>query len=485
LAVFGPLAGSMLHRFATSDAAAPTGTVFESFSVFVTTIGVDPAAVAGTTMTRLPAPFWTVCTAVYLAIACALIVRTLHDLAAARRLARADVPVDDVRRARLDAAIRLAGVPRDRVRVCDENVIPSLVGTTRPRIVLPSRLLDALDADELAAVLLHEEMHRRNRDAALSVAQRVASALVFFFPLLGPMQRRLREAAELRCDEDAINAGADPSAYVRALAGTIRLGLEPSPAPAALGDGNLSLIGKRLARLAEPRRSETMIKHRVAIVAAAIVLVAGVVFPVTPAKRLAGLGPPIAELDGLWNGSLPVSLAFEKTPAAKVLEAIAKAGTINVTVVGRQDCCPVTVVLADVPLRQALEAVAAQIDLHYEVVDNHSLRVTLPSPRVPTADIVMPELLTKVEPVYPKDAREARIGGKVILQAVIREDGTVGDVQVLSNDSGLPSLAESAATAVSQRVYRPATKDGKPVSIYFTIRVDFRLGTDDDKDVIE
>jgi TonB family protein len=58
---------------------------------------------------------------------------------------------------------------------------------------------------------------------------------------------------------------------------------------------------------------------------------------------------------------------------------------------------------------------------------------------------------------------------------VIREDGTVGNVQVLSNDSGFPSLAESATNAVRQRVYRPAVKDGKPVSIYFTVRVDFRL----------
>jgi Zn-dependent protease with chaperone function len=53
------------------------------------------------------------------------------------------------------------------------------------------RLLDALEVDELTAVLLHEEMHRRNADPAIAVAQRLASSLLLFFPLLAPLQRRL------------------------------------------------------------------------------------------------------------------------------------------------------------------------------------------------------------------------------------------------------------------------------------------------------
>ena len=64
--------------------------------------------------------------------------------------------------------------------------------------------LDALEVDELTAVLLHEEMHRRHADPAIAVAQRLASSLLFSFPLLAPLQRRLREAAELRRDEDAL-----------------------------------------------------------------------------------------------------------------------------------------------------------------------------------------------------------------------------------------------------------------------------------------
>jgi TonB family protein len=299
--------------------------------------------------------------------------------------------------------------------------------------------------------------------------------LFFFFPLLAPLQRRLRQSAELRCDEDALRAGAEPQAYVRALARTIQLGLDPSPAPAALGDGSPSIVAQRLAKLREPWRTEIMTKHRVAIGVAAAILAAGVFLPVAPAKVIAGTEPVIPELDRLWNRNQRISLQFENVSAAKVLDAIASAGKLHVAMAGPEDCCLVSIAVTDVPLRRALEVLAAQTNLHYEVVNADSLRVSLPQPLIPSGDVTMPELLTKVEPVYPHDARDARAGGKVILQAVIREDGTVGDVQVLAHAEGWPSLDEAAIAAVRQRTYRPGMKDGHPVSIYFTIRVDFSL----------
>ena len=476
LTLFGPLVGAALQRALVSSAASTQGNRPAGYDVIMTVFGAESASTASTAINWLPAPFWTVSTLAYLAIACWLIVRTSRDLMAALRLARVAVPVSGERQARLESAIRLAGLPSDRVIVSDSNLIPAVVGTLRPRIVLPVRLLDALEVDELTAVLLHEEMHRRNADPAIATVQRLASSLLFFFPLLAPLQRRLREAAELRCDEDALRAGAEPQAYVRALARTIRLGLDPSPAPAALGDGNPSIVARRLAKLREPWRTKTMTRHRVAIALAATILAAGVLFPLTPAKVTPGTEPDIPELDRLWNRDQRISLQFENVSAAKVLDAIATAGNIHVVMDGPEDCCLVTLSLAEVSLRRALESLAAQVELRYRVVNSDTLHVWLPEPLVPGGDgITMPELLSKVEPVYPHDARDARAEGKVILQAVIREDGTVGNVEVLTHAEGWPSLDEAAIAAVRQRKYRPGLKDGRPVSIYFTIRIDFRL----------
>jgi len=475
LAVFGPLVAAALQWALAGGAISPDGDGLAGFRVLVTVIGADRAAVAPGAVDRLPAPFFTLCTLAYLAIAYWLIVRTTRDVIAARRLARVAVAVDGDRKSRLESAIAQSGVARDRVIVSDSNLIPAVVGTVHPRIVLPVRLLDALDADELTAVLLHEEMHRRNADPAIAVVQRLASSLLFFFPLLAPLQRRLREAAELRCDEDALRAGAEPRAYASALARTIRLGLDPSPAPSALGDGNPSLLARRLANLREPWRIKTMTKHRVAIAVASAILAAGFFLPVAPAKIIAGTEPVIPELDRLWSRNQPVSLQLANVSAATALNAIAAAGKLHVNMAGHEDCCLVNLSLTDVPLRRALEMLAAQTGARYQVVSSDSLRVWLPEPLLPTGDVVMPVILTKVDPVYPRDARDARAGGKVILQAVIREDGTVGDVEVLAHAEGWPSLDEAAIASVRQRTYRPALKNGHPVSIYFTIRIDFKL----------
>jgi hypothetical protein len=86
----------------------------------------------------------------------------------------------------------------------------------------------------------------------------------------------------------------------------------------------------------------------------------------------------------------------------------------------------------------------------------------------PTGDAVLPVLMVGVEPEYPKGVR---IGGNVILQAVIGVDGGVRDVSVLTSSN--PILNNPSIEAVSQRLYWPAHLDGKPVPIYFTIRVDF------------
>lgn len=288
LALFGPWAGAAL-RLAGAHGAASMGEL-PGFQILVRVIGADRASASSSLAERLPPPFWIVCTALYAGIACVLLLRTGRDLAAARRLAQCSVPLSGYRAARLASALTQAGLPGDRVVVSGSNSIPAVVGTLRPRIVLPLRLLDELDEDELAAVLLHEEMHRRHADPAIALVQRLTTCLLFYFPLLAPLQRRLREAAELRCDEGALRAGAQPAAYARALARTVHLALDPSPAPAALGDGSPSLVARRIDRLQEPERIRMRTKHRIAMGFAVALLAAGIFLPVTPHGLMAGTG---------------------------------------------------------------------------------------------------------------------------------------------------------------------------------------------------
>jgi protein TonB len=90
-----------------------------------------------------------------------------------------------------------------------------------------------------------------------------------------------------------------------------------------------------------------------------------------------------------------------------------------------------------------------------------------------TGDMVSPTLLVKVEPAYPEVARIARLGGRVIVKAVIGLDGNVESAEIFSSTS--PLFDRSALDAVTRWRYRPALMNGKPVRVYFTVLVAFSL----------
>ena len=76
-------------------------------------------------------------------------------------------------------------------------------------------------------------------------------------------------------------------------------------------------------------------------------------------------------------------------------------------------------------------------------------------------------------PQYTEMARRARIQGIVIVQAIIDERGSVRVVDVLK---GLPmGLTESAVAAIEKWKFQPATRDGKPVAVYYNLTSNFQL----------
>jgi TonB family protein len=85
--------------------------------------------------------------------------------------------------------------------------------------------------------------------------------------------------------------------------------------------------------------------------------------------------------------------------------------------------------------------------------------------------VVAPNLIHKVEPVYPREALTQRLGGTVTLTASIAEDGTVREVKVLS---GEPVLAEAAVAAVRLWRYSPCLLNGKPVVVEKPVTIVFK-----------
>lgn len=74
----------------------------------------------------------------------------------------------------------------------------------QPRICVTTAVLTLLDADELAAVLLHERHHLRRRDPARLALARTVLAGTGFLPGAGAIYERYFEASELAADAAAL-----------------------------------------------------------------------------------------------------------------------------------------------------------------------------------------------------------------------------------------------------------------------------------------
>ena len=87
-------------------------------------------------------------------------------------------------------------------------------------------------------------------------------------------------------------------------------------------------------------------------------------------------------------------------------------------------------------------------------------------------DLKAPRQIFRVDPTYPILAKQARIQGVVIIDAVIDEKGNVVQAHVIS---GAPLLISSALEAVMRWKYQPSFLNGEPISVAMHVEVNFVL----------
>jgi TonB family protein len=94
-------------------------------------------------------------------------------------------------------------------------------------------------------------------------------------------------------------------------------------------------------------------------------------------------------------------------------------------------------------------------------------------PYRPGSGIEPPSLLREVKPLYTDEARRQGVEGDVLLEIVVRRDGTVGDVKVLRRLGA--GLDQRAVEAVRQWRFSPARRLGAPVDVVVEVAVEFKL----------
>src|SRR5690606_37417059 len=78
--------------------------------------------------------------------------------------------------------------------------------------------------------------------------------------------------------------------------------------------------------------------------------------------------------------------------------------------------------------------------------------------------------------MYPTEAREEGIEGRVVVRFTIKGDGTIDDIIV--KESVHPLLDNEAIRVIRgmKGMWTPGTQKGEPVDVYFTIPINFSLG---------
>ncbi len=94
-------------------------------------------------------------------------------------------------------------------------------------------------------------------------------------------------------------------------------------------------------------------------------------------------------------------------------------------------------------------------------------------PYRPGSGIEPPRLLREVKADYTEDARQRGVSGDVVLEIVVRRDGSVGDVKVLQGLGG--GLNDRAVQAVRQWRFTPARRQGAAVDLIVEVAVEFKL----------
>ena len=130
------------------------------------------------------------------------------------------------------------------------------------------------------------------------------------------------------------------------------------------------------------------------------------------------------------------------------------------------------------PLR--IEEPQPPIDLDYDTEIDFVIPDSPPpvddepsGPIIVGGDVVKPVKSYAPQPRYTEIGRKARIQGVVILQTIIDKQGNVTHVKVLKS---LPmGLTEEAVKAVKTWTFKPATLNGKPVEVYYTLTINFQL----------
>jgi TonB family protein len=266
-----------------------------------------------------------------------------------------------------------------------------------------------LPKSQQVGVLCHELLHVRRRDWGSVLLEQAIRAVLWFHPAVWVLLGRIALSREQVIDADVVRITGARRPYLDALWTMARSVDHSAPQP-ALTLLNRSDLFHRVALLAEEVK---MSKYRVA--ATAVVVVACV----------AVAGAAVATTFPLVKSAAAVSMA---------------AG----------------------PGGESTSEKSADKDPYPDAVRF-----------VPDGDVTKPEIIHKVSPTYPEEARRSGLMGVVVCEAIITAEGDVAAIKIVRTADEL--FNQPTVDAIKQWKFDPATLHGEPVDVIYILTVKYNL----------
>jgi len=188
--------------------------------------------------------------------------------------------------------------------------------------------------------------------------------------------------------------------------------------------------------------------------------------PVKAAKETAKASPPSTAASTTPTPPPPVAATANRT-VLPPLDVEVIAGDSHRVIHTGTSSVRVNLEPGTSPQRVADEGVVKDIETAASVTTNASERVRISGG---TSAIVT----NAVKPAYPLLARQMKVQGSVILDALISKDGVIQDLRVVS---GPTILASAAQDAVRQWRFKPHFQGTEPVETQAKITVNFTIST--------